>query len=95
MELDLQYSTPSLRSDLEKVLPTLETLGCTLLVVGSTRRPGEPEYLFALVHLPGRRHGFGTPELRGLPLREQEHDFLQQLRAAVAGGLAPQHADLW
>jgi hypothetical protein len=84
MLLGLQYTTPTLQRSLRDLVPGLGACSVERLTIASTARPGEPPYLVAFAYVDGRRHAYATPELRHLPLAEQEHDLLQQLRGLLS-----------
>jgi hypothetical protein len=55
--------------------------GCRSVSIGPWRRPGEADYLVALVYDgQGKRHGLATPELRNLSMSKQAADLARQLR---------------
>jgi len=65
----------------KRLIPLLERQHVESLTVFPYRRPGEPEYWLAFLHVAGARHAIGTPDLRNLGLDEQLADLLRQLSA--------------
>ena len=52
----------------------------TKVVICPHQRPGEREYWLAMIFVPTRRYGLGTPELQKFTLEQQAPSLCEQLR---------------